>query len=120
MQSGLALSSNQSAELTLALEVGAVSQKLEVSAAAPLLDTQTSNESGTLNTNMVENLPVSNRAALSLVTATLAGRTIGYGLSTIFGSSAADDQNVARFNLFGGRQNTTAILIDGVPATAGD
>lgn len=103
VQSGLALSGNQSAELNLALEVGAVSEQLEVSAAAPLSDTQTSNKSGTLNTNMVENFPVSDRTALSLITATLAGGTIGYGLSTIFGSSAADDQNVARFNLFGGR-----------------
>jgi hypothetical protein len=117
VQTGVQLGSNQSAEVNIQLQLGAISERVEVSAAAILLDTQTSNESSTLSTAMVESLPMSNRSALALVTATIAGGNV---TSSIFGSGANDDQNIARFNIFGGRQNTSAILIDGVPATAGD
>ena len=113
----LQLGSNQSAELNLMLQVGSIAEQVEVRSSVPLLDTQTSNQSSTLDTKMMQSLPVSNRAALSLVTATIAG---GMYTAGFMGQGAADDQNVARFNIFGGRQNTTQILIDGVSATAGD
>ncbi len=113
---GVALGANQSVELNVSLEVGAVSETVEVTAAAPLLDTETANESSTLNTSMMQNLPLANRAPLALVTATVAGGTYRAGF---MGQGASDDQNVARFNVFGGRENTAQILIDGVPAKSG-
>src|ERR1043166_8303163 len=52
VQNGVQLTSNQSAELNIELRIGAVSDSVEVSAAAPLLDTQTSNQSSTLKRTM--------------------------------------------------------------------
>ena len=51
-----------------------------------------------VNPTMVQSLPLSNRAALALVTATAAGGTY---TASFMGTGANDDQNVARFNLFG-------------------
>ncbi|MFL6416001.1 MAG: carboxypeptidase regulatory-like domain-containing protein, partial [Bryobacteraceae bacterium] len=118
LHKGVILTANQSAELNIALQIGSVSDTVEVTGTAPLLDTQTSNESSTLSTAMIESLPMANRAALTLVVAAGAGGS--YTNTSVFGPGANDDQNVARFNLYGGRQNSTAILIDGVPSTVGD
>ena len=118
IQNRVGLTANQSMELNVALQFGSVTESIEVNSAAPILDTQTSNESAVLNNTMIESLPMANRAALSLVVAAGAGGS--YSNTSIFGPGANDDQNVARFNLYGGRQNSTAILIDGVPSTVGD
>jgi Carboxypeptidase regulatory-like domain/TonB dependent receptor len=118
LQTGIILTANQSMDLDVRLVVGLVTESIEVTGAAPILDTQTSNESNTLTTSMLANLPMANRAALSLVVAAAAGAS--YSNTGVFGPGANDDQNVARFNLYGGRQNSTAILIDGVPSTVGD
>jgi hypothetical protein len=113
VQTGVQVTPNQTAEVNIQLQLGGMSERVEVSAAAILLDTQTSNQSSTMNRSMLESLPVANRSALALVTATIAGGT-GANQNT------NDDQNVGRFNLFGGRRDSSAILIDGVSATAGD
>jgi len=118
LQNGVILTANQTMNLDVQLVVGSVNESIEVTGAAPILDTQTSNESNTLTTSMMESLPMANRAALSLVVAASAGAS--YSNTSVFGPGANDDQNVARFNLYGGRQNSTAILIDGVPSTTGD
>lgn len=118
LQNGIIVTANQSMSLDVSMAVGAVNESIEVTGAAPILDTQTSNESSTLTSSMMQSLPMANRAALSLVVATAAGAS--YSNTTVFGPGANDDQNVARFNLYGGRQNSTAILIDGVPSTVGD
>ncbi len=118
VQNGITLTANQSMNLDVKLVVGAVTESIEVNAAPPVLDTQTSNESNTLTSSMMQSLPMANRAALSLVVAAGAGGS--YSSTGVFGPGANDDQNVARFNLYGGRQNSTAILIDGVPSTVGD
>src|SRR5581483_3919491 len=118
VQNGLTLTANQTMELNVALTFGAVTESIEVTGAPPVLDTQTSNESSTLTSSMMQSLPMANRAALSLVVAAAAGGS--YSSTGVFGPGANDDQNVARFNIYGGRQNSTAILIDGVPSTVGD
>jgi Carboxypeptidase regulatory-like domain/TonB dependent receptor len=115
---GLVLSPNQSAEVNVQLQVGSVSESVEITGAAPILDTQTSNESETLSTTMMESLPIANRAPLVLVLAAGAGGS--YSSTSAFGPGANDDQNVARFNIFGGRQNSSAIMIDGIPSLVGD
>lgn len=118
VQNGLTLTANQTMEVDVHLTFGAVTESIEVTGAAPILDTQTSNESSTLTSSMMQSLPMANRAALSLVVAAAAGGS--YSSTGVFGPGANDDQNVARFNIYGGRQNSTAILIDGVPSTVGD
>jgi hypothetical protein len=118
VQGGLVLNPNQSAEVNVQLQVGSVTESVAVTGAAPILDTQTSNESSTLSTTMMESLPIANRAPLVLVLAAGAGGS--YSSTGAFGPGANDDQNVARFNIFGGRQNSSAIMIDGIPSLVGD
>ncbi len=86
-----------------------------MTAAAPLLDTQTANKSVTLNAQQVLDLPVNARDPLVLVHSTAGVTGVRTGVST-----ATTDQNHNRFALNGGRDESSLILIDGVPATAVD
>ncbi len=111
----LTLQASQSAELNIPMSVGEVSSNVEVSASAATIDTQTANKSVTLTTKEVLDLPVNARDPLVLVHATAGVVAIRSGIST-----ATTDQNHNRFSLNGGRDESSAILIDGVPATAVD
>jgi hypothetical protein len=111
----LTLQASQVSEFNLNMAVGDVTQSIEVSAEAPGIDTQTANKSVTLNTRQVLDLPVNARDPLVLVHATAGVTGVRTGVST-----ATTDQNHNRFALNGGRDESSAILIDGVPATAVD
>ncbi len=111
----LDLQASQNAELNIPMTVGEVSSNVEVSATAAILDTQDANKSVTLTTKEVLDLPVNARDPLVLVHATAGVVAIRSGIST-----ATTDQNHNRFSLNGGRDESSAILIDGVPATAVD
>ncbi|MDQ6663900.1 MAG: carboxypeptidase regulatory-like domain-containing protein, partial [Acidobacteriota bacterium] len=113
--SNVALQASQSSEFNVSLTVGDLAQNIEVSAAAPLLDTQTANKSVTLNAQQVLDLPVNARDPLVLVHSTAGVTGVRTGVST-----ATTDQNHNRFALNGGRDESSLILIDGVPATAVD
>ena len=60
-RAGIELSASQTAEVNIALVLGAVTESVEVTAAAPLVDSQTANQVTTLNTQMVEEHPWSRR-----------------------------------------------------------
>ena len=111
----LVLQASQTAELNISMTVGDVASNIEVSATAAIIDTQTANKSVTLTTKEVLDLPVNSRDPLVLVHATAGVVAIRSGIST-----ATTDQNHNRFSLNGGRDESSAILIDGVPATAVD
>ncbi len=111
----LTLRASQSAELNIGMTVGDVASNIEVSATAAIIDTQTANKSVTLSTKEVLDLPVNARDPLVLVHATAGVVAVRSGIS-----GATTDQNHNRFSLNGGRDESSAILIDGVPATAVD
>ncbi len=113
--SNISLQASQASEFNVALSVGDLAQNVEVTASAALLDTQTANKGVTLNTQQVLELPVNARDPLVLVHATAGVTAIRTGVST-----ATTDQNHNRFALNGGRDESSAILVDGVPATAVD
>jgi hypothetical protein len=58
---------DKSAVVNLTLEVGSVSEKVEVTAAAPLLDPQTSSLGGVVQTRQLQELPLNGRNPLALV-----------------------------------------------------
>jgi hypothetical protein len=109
------LIANQSAELNIQLTLGEVTQTVEVNEAAPLLDSQTANQSVTLDKSAVVELPINARNPFVLVHATAGVVSVRTGIST-----ATQDQNHNRFALNGGRDESALILLDGVPATTGD
>ena len=111
-QSRFVLNVAQAAEINPALEVGAVTETIEITAEAPLLETVTSDLGEVVNSRTAESLPLNGRNILQLVTlspgvsATRSGRNESNGS----GSIAA-----AGFSANGGRDVSNTIMLDGSP-----
>ena len=115
VQNGIQLSTNQTAEINVRLTLGQISERIEISAAAPLIDTQTSNQSSTLETRLIQELPLLVRNPFGLVHSNAGVVALNPNLA-----SSTGDQNTTRFSLNGGREDSAQVMIDGVPALAGD
>ena len=115
VQPSLTLVASQAGEFNGSLVIGDATQTVEVSAAAPVLDTQSADKSATLTERAVRDLPTNMRNPLVLVWATAGVVAVRTGIS-----QATQDQNHDRFALNGGRDESAAILIDGVPSQSGD
>ncbi len=115
VETKLNLAASQSAEFNVPLQVGDAAQSVEVTAAAPVLDTQSADKAVTLSQQAVISMPTNLRNPLVLVWQTAGVVAVRTGIS-----QAPQEQNQNRFALNGGRDESAAILIDGVPVTAGD
>jgi outer membrane receptor protein involved in Fe transport len=119
-QVDLPLRATQAAELAIVLEVGGLSDEVTVLAPAVALETRSANQSVTLPSRLVSDLPQGTRTPFFLVNG-LAGTTNGSVARGIGSNQNANlDQLFNGFGLNGGRDFSNLILIDGVPATAGD
>ncbi len=99
------------------MQLGDVTQSVEVSAAAPLLQTENANLSQTVNTRSVQELPVSGRNLLNLVA--LVPGVVPQGSTE---GNALTGKNVfaaGNYQIGGGIANQSATYFDGVPANAG-
>ncbi|MGI8992132.1 MAG: TonB-dependent receptor domain-containing protein [Bryobacteraceae bacterium] len=112
VQPGITLRANETAELNGTLQVGSTSESVEVSASATLLDTQTADQSLSIETNTLANLPINTRTPFAIVWA-----NAGISEAFVDTRNSTGDQNLNRFGINGGRTESTAILIDGVSAT---
>jgi hypothetical protein len=110
-----ALRVNQVLELNISLQVGDVSQSIEVSTGVTLLDTQSANRAVTLDQQAVLDLPSNARNPFQLVHINAGVIAVRTGIS-----QATQDQNHNRFSMNGGRGQAGLTLIDGVPAAAVD
>jgi hypothetical protein len=115
VEKGLALVASQSAEHNISLTLGQNSETVEVQGEAPALDTQSADRNVTLSGNSVVALPTNLRNPLVLVWQTAGVVSVRTGIS-----QGVNEQNQNRFALNGGRDESSAILIDGMPSTAGD
>ena len=115
LQRNVTLVANQSGELNIAMQLGEITQTVEVDANLEQVDSQTANQSVTLDLKQVLELPVNARNPFVLVHATAGVVGVRTGVST-----ATQDQNHNRFAMNGGRDESAAILVDGVPTTSGD
>jgi hypothetical protein len=115
LQTGAVLRVNQTLEVNFRLELGEVSQTVEVSAGVTMLDTQSANRSITLDQQTVLDLPVNARNPFQLVHVNAGVIAVRTGIS-----QATQDQNHNRFSMNGGRGQAGLTLIDGVPAAAVD
>lgn len=99
---GINLQVDQTATLRIALDPGAVSQSVEVTSAAPLLESQTSSLGQVIENKRIVELPLNGRNpfALGLLAG---GATPFYGLNTNLPFIAG-----------GGRHSANDILLDGV------
>jgi hypothetical protein len=115
VQTGAALRVNQTLELNFTLQLGEVSQTVEVAAGVTLLDTQSANRAVTLDQQAVLDLPTNARNPFQLVHVNAGVIAVRTGIS-----QATQDQNHNRFSMNGGRGQAGLTLIDGVPASAVD
>ena len=115
IQTGAVLRVNQTLEVNFSLQIGEVTQIVEVSAGVTMLDTQSANRSVTLDQQAVLDLPVNARNPFVLVHVNAGVIAVRTGIS-----QATQDQNHNRFSMNGGRGQAGLTLIDGVPAAAVD
>ncbi len=117
VKSNLILQAQIASTVNVALELGDTQQKVEVTDSAVLVDTQTANNSVTLDSRLLTALPNSTRNPLNFVFA-VAGTTEAPGGQTQRNGTL--DQMSSNFGLNGGRTGDASILIDGAPSQAVD
>lgn len=113
--SGIVLNGNQRAEQNATLSLGGTEQTVEVNAVQIAIDTQTANREVTLESKQIENFPTSFRNPLYVVQNTAGVVSVRTGLS-----ASPSDQNQNRFSLNGGRDESSAVLVDGASIVAPD
>ena len=101
----LVLNVDQSASLKLTMELGKAAETVEVTGDAPLLETESSALGQVVNNKSIVDLPLNQRNPFSLILL----------VPGVTGSSSAINNGLA-FNVNGGRQGTTQVLLDGVPS----
>jgi hypothetical protein len=104
---------NQAAKIDIAMSLGPVSQQVEVTSAAPVLQTQTTEVSTVMESNAISNLPLQTRnynqlALLVPGAVTISPASFNTGLKTF---------NAARPNLNGNREQANYYLLDGMENT---
>ena len=113
-RAGIELAVGQSASLDVTLNVGNISQTVEVTDQAPLLNTSDANISSNVNQRAAVELPLNWRNVYGLV---FLNSSVNNGQHTQWQAGGAyqgnADQDVAFFNFGGGRFGNTAFLLDG-------
>ena len=119
VQSNIRLQGSQDAEINASLELGDVTETVEVTAQAVMLDTQSANQTSNLNSEEITELPLNFRNPLLLVHAN-AGVTSSFqnaGRRSV--QDRFNDQEMALFSMNGGREASNTITIDGVSNKGG-
>ena len=104
---------DQKARVDFTLEVGQVSQTLEVYAAAPLVQSESSELGQVVAQKQVQDLPLNGRNFAQLVDL-VPGVTAGQPGENLSGSSSFNPRAASDFNALGSQANTNAWLIDGI------
>ena len=112
LRSGIVLNVNENATVDVSLQVVGTTQKVEVIAAAPLLQAQDATTGQEVDRRFINDLPLVNRQVLDL--AFLAPGVNPAPLSPYSGGVANN------FTSNGGRNMTADVLIDGISNTATD
>ena len=102
----------QRAMIDAALEVGAIEQQVNVSAAAPIIDTATSSLGQVVDTNVVEQMPLNGRSFWQLTALTPGATYNPGGQGTRTGGSSIRSSVVAVY-VNGAANNQTGWFLDG-------
>jgi hypothetical protein len=101
----LTLEVGQVLALNLELQLGKASETVNVTEAAPLVESQTSNVGQIVNREMLEGLPLPNRSASSLASLSPGVVMIDTGAGTA--------ENYPLFSVSGGRARNQNFILDG-------
>ncbi len=121
LQSNVVLAVGQSSTLNAQLQVGNINQTVEVSAAAPVLNTGSADLGSEVSSKQAVELPLNIRNVYGLVEldSSVNNSQQNQALNPP-GSQGNVDQDISFFNFGGGRFGTTAFLLDGAWDGAGD
>ena len=110
---GVIINAQDRITLDLALEVGAVTQSVEVTAAAPLIETANASQSQALSEQKLAELPNIGRNVW--LTAKIAQNVVEYGNPIM--NRFQDQSNTGYVSIAGGMRWTASYIIDGDPIT---
>lgn len=123
-QKGITLNPGQSASQDVVLSIGSQQEQVEVTAEAPLLNTQDANVSADIEAKQLVELPLDLRNVFGLVTLNSSVSTTSVSQGLLGGGGGAEnggaDQGAAFFNFGGGFFGTSAFLLDGIWDTSSD
>ncbi len=108
VQDGIVLVVNNNIEINVPMQIGAASERVEVSAMASMVETKETSVSSVIDQKRIAELPLNGRQATQLII-TLGGAAYGdagdTGSKTFYSST--------RISVAGGQSNGTAYLLDG-------
>lgn len=113
VQQNLPLEVDQKARADFQLAVGNVSETVEVTAAAPLVRSESAELGEVIGTRAVRELPLNGRNFAQLVYLN-PGVTPGQAGENLSGASTFNPRGPSNFNALGSRANTNAWLVDGI------
>ncbi|MCX6612161.1 MAG: carboxypeptidase regulatory-like domain-containing protein, partial [Acidobacteria bacterium] len=102
VRTNLALTTGQSLELNLTLEVGAVTESISVAATASSIETRSSDVSQLIEAKTIEDMPIGDRRSMNIIGLTGAAVFVNY-----------DAGGKPNFSLAGGRTQSQNFFIDG-------
>jgi hypothetical protein len=107
---GMTLEVAQVAQIDIRLEVGAVTESVEITAQAPLLEAASSTLGEVVNSKSADALPLNGRNALQLV-----ALTPGINTTSSFRTASTSNGNIAAvgFSANGGRNVANEVMLDG-------
>lgn len=117
-RTGITLLVDQVVRVDQELALGAIAQEIQVTAAAPLLESETSAIGQIVDSAKIQSIPLNGRSAFRLVQLT-PGLVASPASSGQFGDIPVNTNQDTTFSINGGRQMSNEILIDGVPSTTG-
>ena len=104
---------DQKARVDFTLELGGVSETVQVNTAAPLIRLDSSELGDVVGKKQVQNLPLNGRNFASLVYL-VPGVTSGQAGENLSGSSSFNPRAASNFNALGSQANTNQWLVDGI------
>jgi len=113
VQTNLLLEVDQKARADFQLTIGNVSETIEVTAAAPLVRSESAELGEVIGTRAVRELPLNGRNFAQLVYLN-PGVTPGQAGENLSGASTFNPRGPSNFNALGSRANTNAWLVDGI------
>ena len=115
-RNGIELQVDQVARLDFTMQVGNVSETVEVAGAAPVLDTETATVGTVVETRRIEELPLNGRNYLQLASLTPGTTQYGPGNSIAQARGGGDRSNF-QLNIAGQRLENNHYMLDGVENT---
>jgi hypothetical protein len=114
VRSGIVLEVDQHAEINIRLDVGAVSESVEVTGAAPLVNTENGSIGQVVENRNVEELPLNGRNAFALI---LLAPDVHSNAGPIQSGFADRGTSLSDWSINGGPNSVNNMLVDGMVAS---